>query len=165
MLALMKEPTAKLFFNHRLASCDFENKVVTFESVIWKEKSQVSEQELANDVVGSKPMPVARSAEECKGMKAKPVNTSKMTSVVFDFLIGADGTYSSVRQSMMRKLQMDFSQEYLQALWCDFIFPAAKDGSYRMQSTCLHVWPADQNIVMCQPDFVGFISLALIVHT
>jgi kynurenine 3-monooxygenase len=36
MLALMKGPTAKPFFNHRLSSCDFEGKVATFDTVTWK---------------------------------------------------------------------------------------------------------------------------------
>ncbi|KAH8716370.1 Kynurenine 3-monooxygenase [Beauveria bassiana] len=145
MLALMDEPNAKLFFNQRLTSCNFDAQVATFESVVWKNTAEDGEKREA-----SKPM---------------PVETSQTTSVEFDFLIGADGTYSSVRQFMMRKSCMDFSQEYLQALWCDFIFPAAPDGSYRMQSTCLHVWPADESIVMCQPDFDGSFRAGMVCDT
>lgn len=43
MLAVMKEPTAKLFFNQRMSSCDLENKIVTFELVVWKDKSGTAE--------------------------------------------------------------------------------------------------------------------------
>lgn len=56
---------------------------------------------------------------------------------------------------MMRKQHMDYSQEYLDALWCDFKIPAAEDGSYLMDSKSLHVWPANVSIVMAQPDFVS----------
>lgn len=143
MLALAKEPTAKLFFNHRLSSCDFENKVATFDIMTHHVKSHSSKQNLIH-------------VEEEKLLSVKDTSTSSTKNVSFDFLIGADGTYSTVRQSMMRKLHMDFSQQYLDALWCDFYFPAAEDGSYRMDSTCLHVWPADESIVMCQPDFVSY---------
>lgn len=147
-----------------MTGCDFDNKVITFESVLWKEKSRASEQELADDVVGRKSVPVAKPAEELEKMPNVPTNTSKTKTINFDFLIGADGTYSSVRQSMMRKLEVDFSQFYCNALWCDFIFPPDKAGNYRMSSKCLHVWPADENIVMAQPDFVSCLSLQSSSH-
>lgn len=155
MLALMQHPNAKLLFNQRLSSCDLDKKVVVLETVAWKEKSRVAEQQLADDVAGNKPMPVAKPSEDVGASKNQPVNTSEKTTVSFDFLIGADGTYSSVRQSMMRKTHMDFSQEYCEALWCDFVIPAKSDGDYPMNSQCLHVWPADKSIAMCQPDFVS----------
>lgn len=138
-----------------MSSCNFENNIVTFESVVWKEKSRISEQEIADDVVGRKPAPVAKPAEELGKMPFVPTNTSETKIVKFDFLIGADGTYSSVRQSMMRKVEVDFSQFYCNALWCDLVFPADEHGNYPLNSRCLHVWPADENIVMAQPDFVS----------
>ncbi|KAK2594975.1 hypothetical protein QQS21_007282 [Conoideocrella luteorostrata] len=143
------KPNAKLFFNHKLVSCDFDNRVVTFES------SQVGQPELLDGMVDDGIALLEKPGTRGKGMKTGTTNGSKMKSVKFDFLIGADGTHSCVRQSMMRALHMDFSQEYLQALWCDFIFPAAEDGGYRMRSTCLHIWPADHSIVICQPDVDG----------
>lgn len=145
-----------MHFNQRLVSCDFDQNIATFESVVWKPASQIPEGDLVNDVIGDELKPVAKTAQEVADQKRKPVHTSKMTKVPFDFIIGADGTYSSVRQNMMRKSHMNFSQVYVHALWCDFIFPARKsDGDYPLDSKCLHVWPADQSIVMAQPDFVS----------
>ncbi|KAG8156406.1 hypothetical protein KVR01_013747 [Diaporthe batatas] len=145
LLALSKEPTAKLFFNYKLARCDVDNQTVSFEHVLWKEKSRLAEQELADDV-----------ASRQKGRTGQPASSSESSrfkDVKFDFLIGADGTFSSVRQSIMRRTTIDFSQSYEDALWCDLIFPPTKDGNYPLNSKCLHVWPADRNIVMAQPDF------------
>ena len=79
----------------------------------------------------------------------------KSKTVPFDFIIGCDGSYSVLRQCMMRQSDMDFQQSYINALWCDFIIPPASDGQYRMDSKCLHVWPDKQSIVMAQPDFVS----------
>lgn len=155
MLALIKEPSAKLFFNHRLSSCDFENKVATFDTVIRKGTNQMTKQD-STHVVDDEPRVGTTPGEEKKSTSVKQISTSNTKNVSFDFLIGADGSYSAVRQFMMRKLHMDFSQQYLDALWCDFFFPAAEDGTYRMDSTCLHVWPASESIVMCQPDFVSY---------
>ncbi|EFQ92165.1 hypothetical protein PTT_10811 [Pyrenophora teres f. teres 0-1] len=165
MLALMKQPTAKLFFNHRLASCDFEKKVATFDTVIWKGKTEITKKDSKTHVVEDEPRVSNTSGEGEKSPSVKEVSTSSTRTVNFDFLIGADGTYSTVRQFMMRKLHMDFSQQYLDALWCDFFFPAAEDGTYRMDSTCLHVWPADESIVMCQPDFDGSFRAGMVCAT
>ena len=139
-----------------MVHCDFDKKVVTFEAVQWKQKSRTAEQHLADDVVGNKPKPVAKPAEEYGNSSTVPIPKEEtIRNVPFEFLIGADGTYSSVRQVMMRKMEVDFSQVYCNALWCDLIFPADRNGDYRMNSQCLHVWPADENIVMAQPDFVS----------
>lgn len=142
-----------------MTRCDFDNKVVTFEAVQWMQKSRTSEQNLADDVVGNKPKPVAKPAEEYGNSPTIPIPQEETVKEVrFEFLIGTDGTYSSVRQAMMRKIEVDFSQVYCNALWCDLIIPADKSGEYRMNSQCLHVWPADENIVMAQPDFVSAVA-------
>jgi kynurenine 3-monooxygenase len=157
ILALMKEPTAKLFFNHRLSSCDFETKMATFDTVTWKGKSEMTKRDSAH-VAKGKPT-TGTSGDDNKSSSGDAISGSSARIVHFDFLIGADGSYSTVRQFMMRKQHMDFSQQYLDALWCDFAIPAADDGSYRMNSSCLHVWPAQTSIVMAQPDFVSHINV------
>ncbi|EDU42153.1 Kynurenine 3-monooxygenase [Pyrenophora tritici-repentis] len=162
--ALMKEPTAKLFFNHRISSCDFEKKVATFDTMIWKGNAEVTRKDLTH-VAEDEPRVNNTSGEEKKSPSVKEISISSTRTVNFDFLIGADGTYSTVRQFMMRKLHMDFSQQYLDALWCDFFFPPADDGSYRMNSTGLLVWPADESIIMCQPDFDGSFRAGMVCAT
>jgi kynurenine 3-monooxygenase len=154
MLALMKKPTAKPFFNHRLSSCDFERKVATFDTVTWKGKSEINKRN-STHVAEENPKAGTTPGEDDKSSSVNPNSGSSARTVSFDFLIGADGSCSTVRQFMLRKLHMGFSQQYLDALWCDFAIPAADDGTYRMDSSCLHVWPAQASIVMAQPDFVN----------
>ncbi|KAK2864971.1 hypothetical protein FQN49_004035 [Arthroderma sp. PD_2] len=165
MLALLREPTARLFFNQRLSACDFESKIATFETVAWKGKSRASEQDLVDTV--DKFMNGTPNAVNQKLDNGSPIRGSmtKTKRVKFDFLIGADGTYSSVRQSMMRSLEMDFSQKYANALWCDLIFPPDKNGEYQIDPLCLHIWPANQSIVVAQADIDGSSRAGMVCDT
>ncbi|KAF3483303.1 kynurenine 3-monooxygenase [Arthroderma uncinatum] len=164
MLALLKEPSAKLFFNQRLSACDFESKVAIFETVAWNGKSRTSEQQLA-DTVDRLAKSTPNSAKEELGSESPVPGSTLKKRVEFDFLIGADGTYSSVRQSMMRMLEMDFSQTYANALWCDLIFPPDINGDYPMDPKCLHIWPANQSIVIAQTDIDGSFRAGMVCDT
>ncbi|KAI1342554.1 kynurenine 3-monooxygenase [Xylariaceae sp. FL0016] len=171
LMALEKEPTAKLFFNHKTVSIDLDNKKLKFENVVWRERHRIAEQQIVDDI--NKPMPIAKPSEEVNNNHKAPVHKSgdakpdetQIKEVKYDFLIGADGTYSSVRQTLMRKMEIDFHQTYVQAHWCDFIIPSAKNGDYPMDSRCLHVWPADKSIVMAQPDFNNTFRAGMVCDT
>ncbi|KAI0444147.1 kynurenine 3-monooxygenase [Xylaria telfairii] len=167
LLALEKEPTAKLMFNHKLTNIDFDNKAVTMESVLWKDTSYNIERGYTrgNKVFGDA-QPVGQpgtTALDAPGRE--PVDTLRFKTVKYDFLIGADGTYSTVRQHLMRVTEIDFSQVYASALWCDLMFAGDEHNNYRMDSTCLHVWPANDNIVMAQPDFDGSFRAGMVCRT
>jgi kynurenine 3-monooxygenase len=138
-----------------MTNLDFDQKTITFESVVWKDKGHNLEKSTANNRAPHDSQPVGQPAGGFHDSPALPNDTLRFKTVKFDFLIGADGAYSTVRQNLMRKTEVDFSQVYANALWCDLMFPPGKNGDYRMSSKCLHVWPADENIVMAQPDFVS----------
>lgn len=140
MLALQTEANATFIFDHKLLSCDFEGEVASFERVLWK-----------NESINA----VDKPAENVAGNGTTPLKTTRSTIVEFDFIMGCDGSYSVLRQCMMRQSELDFQQSCIVALWRDFIIPPASDGQYRMDSKCLHVWPDKENIVMAQPDFVS----------
>ena len=84
-----------------------------------------------------------------------PVDTHKVKVVHFNFLIGCDGAHSAIRQSMMRQLDMDFQQSYMDALWCDFVISPTSDGQYRLNPQSMHVWPAQDSTIIAGPDFVS----------
>ncbi|KAI0859734.1 kynurenine 3-monooxygenase [Xylaria cubensis] len=165
LLALEKEPTAKLRFNYKITNIDFDRKTATFESVVWKNTSYYLDQATASGKLNLDSQPVGQPGATFQDLTTEPVDTLRFKTVKFDFLIGADGTYSTVRQHLMRQTEVDFSQVYANALWCDLIFPGDKDGNYRMDSKCLHVWPADENIVMAQPDFDGSFRAGMVCRT
>ncbi|KAI1750354.1 kynurenine 3-monooxygenase [Xylaria castorea] len=165
LLALEKEPAAKLMFNYKMTNLDFDHKTATFESVLWKDTSYNLDQSNADGNFSLDPQPVGKPGATFQDPTIAPVDTLRFKTVKFDFLIGADGTYSTVRQHLMRKTEVDFSQVYANALWCDFILPGDENGNYRMDSKCLHIWPADENIVIAQPDFDGSFRAGMVCRT
>lgn len=128
-------------FNHKLTNLDFDEKTVTFESVVWKDKGYNLDKVAGDNGRPHDSQPVGQTAGGFEDSSVLPNDTLRFKTVKFDFLIGADGTYSSVRQNLMRKTEVDFHQVYVNALWCDLMFPPdKKTGDYRMSSKCLHVW-------------------------
>ncbi|KAI1302918.1 kynurenine 3-monooxygenase [Xylaria venustula] len=167
LLALEKEPTAKLTFNHKLTNIDFDNKAITVEAVVWKDTSYSLGR---GGMSGNEPPGHARPIERLGTMVLdapgrKPVDTLRFKTVKYDFFIGADGTYSTVRQHLMRVTEIDFSQVYANSLWCDLIFAGDEHHNYRMDPTCLHLWPADDNIVVAQPDLNGTFRAGMVCRT
>ena len=144
LLELGNEPNATLKFNHKLTSCNFDTKIAKFEEVNWTEKSKGGAAESNKD------------AEDAAGNEPSAVDTKGTAEVEFDFIIGCDGAYSSLRQTMMRQQDMNFQQKYINALWCDFIIPPTEDNDYAIEAQNLHLWPDKESIIMAQPDFVSF---------
>lgn len=54
---------------------------------------------------------------KCDTIKGEVVvensETRETKSTVFDLIVGCDGAYSSVRQSLLKQKPMDFSQQYI----------------------------------------------------
>ena len=66
---------------------------------------------------------------------------SKEQIVNADVLIGADGTYSTVRNHMMRQDRFQFSQYYIEHGYKELTIPANPDGSHQIETNALHIWP------------------------
>lgn len=98
--------------------------------------------------------------------------------VTFDLLIGADGAHSAVRHHMMKFTRMDYSQTYIDSLWCEFTMtPAANhasvpthvsthklspsDTGYRIPVNYLHIWPAGTSMFIALPSPGGFFVCTL----
>jgi kynurenine 3-monooxygenase len=65
--------------------------------------------------------------------------------ISFDFMIGADGAHSAVRYHLMKFTRMNYIQEYIDTLWCEFqIEPkkTAEGDDFRISPNHLHIWPA-----------------------
>lgn len=65
--------------------------------------------------------------------------------ITYDFLIGADGAHSAVRYHLMKFSRMNYTQEYIDTLWCEFrIEPKKTDhgDDFSIHPNRLHIWPA-----------------------
>lgn len=71
--------------------------------------------------------------------------------VSFDFLIGADGAHSATRYHMMKYARVDYQQEYIDTLWCEFRIPPTEDGNYRISPNHLHIWPGKEFMFIALP--------------
>jgi kynurenine 3-monooxygenase len=72
--------------------------------------------------------------------------------VEFDLLLGADGAHSAARHHLMKFARMDFSQEYIDCLWCEFTIPPSEDGDFRISPNHLHIWPAGSFMFIALPS-------------
>lgn len=59
----------------------------------------------------------------------------------FDFIIGADGSYSNVRYQMQKYIRMNYSQEYIDKCYLELYIPPGPDGSFLLDPNHLHIWP------------------------
>ncbi|KAK1752950.1 hypothetical protein QBC47DRAFT_404311 [Echria macrotheca] len=83
--------------------------------------------------------------------------------VDFDLMIGADGAHSAVRYHMMKFTRMNYQQEYIDTLWCEFqIPPRDGPGSKSMISpNHLHIWPGHDFMFIAIPSEDGSFTCTL----
>lgn len=89
--------------------------------------------------------------------------------ITFDLMIGADGAHSAVRYHLMKFTRMDYQQEYIDTLWCEFHLPPRavdedeKDpnAKFRISPNHLHIWPGKDFMFIAIPSEVGFSRLQI----
>ncbi|KAM7207929.1 58d3c67e-d0f5-4bee-9d0c-65e06c15a9e6 [Naviculisporaceae sp. PSN 640] len=99
----------------------------------------------------------------------KDADQSKETvpeiEVDFDLMIGADGAHSAVRYHMMKYTRMDYQQEYIDTLWCEFqITPdEGKTGMsrFKISPNHLHIWPGREFMFIAIPSEDGSFTCTL----
>ncbi len=72
-----------------------------------------------------------------------------------DFIVGADGAFSAVRDAMLHKvMNVDYAQEFLAHGYKELHIPPASDGSHAMERDALHIWPrgGSMMIALSNPD-------------
>ncbi|KAF9928103.1 kynurenine 3-monooxygenase, mitochondrial precursor [Linnemannia zychae] len=73
-----------------------------------------------------------------------------------DLIIGCDGAYSSVRNSLMRFVRLDFAQEYIPHGYCELSIPpkvgANGQPEFAMDPEHLHIWPRHKFMMIALPN-------------
>ena len=69
-----------------------------------------------------------------------------------DVIIGADGAYSSVRQSMQKTDRFNFSQSYISHGYKELSFPPSSTGDFVFDKNALHIWPRKQFMLIALPN-------------
>lgn len=68
-------------------------------------------------------------------------NVENKQTLEFDFVVGADGSYSNVRYQMQKYIRMDYAQEYIDKCYLELYIPPGKNGSFLISPNHLHIWP------------------------
>src|ERR1039458_5229163 len=88
------------------------------------------------------------TAQLLNSSASQPLNSSTPQPVVSsgDAVIGVDGAFSAVRQSMQKQLaEFDYDESYLAHGYKELTIPPAADGSWRMEKEALHIWPSERD--------------------
>lgn len=72
------------------------------------------------------------------------------TAVKYDFLFGADGAYSQVRQQLQRKQGFNYSQEYLDYGYKEFYI--SPENNQKLSLNALHIWPRHDFMMIALPN-------------
>jgi kynurenine 3-monooxygenase len=79
-----------------------------------------------------------------------------------DAVIGVDGAFSAVRQSMQRKIEkFEYGESYLAHGYKELAIPAGSDGSWRMEKNALHIWPRKSFMMIALPNPDGSFTCTL----
>ncbi|KAH8166311.1 hypothetical protein CIB48_g1951 [Xylaria polymorpha] len=86
----------------------------------------------------------------------------------FDFMIGADGAHSAVRYHLMKFTRMNYKQEYIDTLWCEFQIQPRGGSSdqgikskFRISPNHLHIWPGKKFMFIAIPSDDGSFTCTL----
>lgn len=132
--ALEKLPNVTLHFNHKLTGADFNKKTAWFERQGDAKKADHAQNPTQNDALWH---------DQKRGTEI---------SVNFDLLIGADGAHSATRYHLMKFARLDYQQEYIDTLWCEFHISPTSELSFAIDPNHLHIWPGGSFMFIAIPS-------------
>jgi kynurenine 3-monooxygenase len=79
-----------------------------------------------------------------------------------DSVIGVDGAFSAVRQSIQKQIpNFQYGESYLAHGYKELTIPPAADGSWRMEKNALHIWPRKSFMMIALPNPDGSFTCTL----
>lgn len=85
----------------------------------------------------------------------------KESIVTADWVVGADGAFSRVREEMQRGQRANFHKEFLEWGYKELNLPARPDGSSQLRLHALHVWPRGHCLIVSHANRNGSHTLTL----
>lgn len=94
-----------------------------------------------------------------------PAGGKQEVEITFDLLIGADGAHSATRYHLMKYTRMDYKQEYIDTLWCEFTIPpnahSTSISKHLISPNHLHIWPGSDRMFIAIPSLDGSFTCTL----
>lgn len=79
-----------------------------------------------------------------------------------DGVIGVDGAFSAVRQSMQAKIDnFQYDESYLAHGYKELTIPPGPNGSWQMEKNALHIWPRKSFMMIALPNPDGSFTCTL----
>src|SRR5207248_7548941 len=130
--AAQRYPSVRVHFNHRCTNVDLESAT-------------------AKLVLSGVEAAVAAANSDHQIIRARA-----------DAVIGVDGAFSAVRQSMHKKITgFEYDESYLAHGYKELTMPPASDGSWRMEKEALHIWPRKSFMMIALPNPDGSFTCTL----
>ncbi|MGM0559344.1 MAG: FAD-dependent oxidoreductase, partial [Myxococcota bacterium] len=76
-------------------------------------------------------------------------------------VIGADGAFSNIRGRLRKTDRFDYQQSFLEHGYKELEIPAAPDGSHRIETNALHIWPRHDFMMIALPNLDGSFTVTL----
>jgi kynurenine 3-monooxygenase len=87
---------------------------------------------------------------------------NRTITVTGDAIVGVDGAFSAVRQSMQKQIpNFQYDESYLAHGYKELTIPPATDGSWRMEKNALHIWPRKSFMMIALPNPDGSFTCTL----
>jgi kynurenine 3-monooxygenase len=138
--AALRHPGVRVHFNHRCTDVDLELAAAHF-------------------VTAGLEAAVLATPEPGKGGSAA---NSKIIQATGDAVIGVDGAFSAVRQSMQKNLpRFEYDESYLAHGYKELTIPPNPDGTWRMEKNALHIWPRKSFMMIALPNPDGSFTCTL----
>src|ERR1700731_2400675 len=95
------------------------------------------------------------TASPARTSSSQPLNSSTTQPITAsgDAVIGVDGAFSAVRQSMQLKIDnFRYDESYLAHGYKELTIPPGPDGSWQMEKEALHIWPRKSFMMIALPN-------------
>ena len=79
-----------------------------------------------------------------------------------DAVVGVDGAFSAVRQSMQKQIaEFEYDESYLAHGYKELTIPPAPGGGWQMEKEALHIWPRKSFMMIALPNPDGSFTCTL----
>jgi len=130
--AAQRYPNVRVYFNHKCTDVDLDSATAHLERTDRAVEAAVS--------------------------AANP----KIMAAHGDAVIGVDGAFSAVRQSMQMQInRFEYDESYLAHGYKELTIPPAPDGSWQMEKNALHIWPRKSFMMIALPNPDGSFTCTL----
>ena len=132
--AAQRYPNVRVYFNHKCTDVDLDSATAHLETSFVAAGSPQDESVRMADVSAAN-------------------SENQIISAHGDAVIGVDGAFSAVRQSMQMQISgFEYNESYLAHGYKELTIPPAPDGSWRMEKNARHIWPRKSFMMIALPN-------------